>query len=149
LKSESQIAGLAPCTKNGLPYQRLFSTLFRAQSVEVKINNTVSNLPAGATTSLSFLVHNLGADGTFQILAADNRGFISSVQPTSLTLVAGGSGNLSVDVSVPVGTPDGTDVSIAVTATSTSDPTITNSATQTLSVGGVVDTTPPTITCPG
>ncbi len=135
--------------QNGLPYQRLFSSLFRAQSVEVKINNTVSNLAAGSTTRLSFIAHNLGADGTFQILAADNRGFISSVQPASLTLIAGGSGNLSVDVSVPAGTPDGTDVSIAVTATSTSVPTITNSATQTLSVGGVtVDTTPPTITCP-
>ena len=55
----------------------------------MKVNNTVSNLPVGAATRLAFTVHNLGGDDTFQILAADNRGFISSVQPSLVTLASG------------------------------------------------------------
>lgn len=127
---------------NGVAYQRLFPTLFRSQSVEVKVGNTVGNLPAGATTTLGYTVHNLGASATFQILAADSRSFISNVQPTSLTLASGASQTVSVAVSVPAGTPDGTDVSITVTATSASDSNITNSATQTLFVGGLLNSPP-------
>jgi hypothetical protein len=87
----------------GLPYLRLFSSLFSARSVEVKVNNTVSNLPVGATTRLAFTVHNLGADDTFQIMAADNLRFISSVQPTFATLASGASTGVSVDVTVQSG----------------------------------------------
>ena len=39
-----------------------------------------------------------------------------------------------MDVTVPLGTPEGTEVTIAVTATSTSIASNTNSATQTLTV---------------
>src|SRR5262249_25104219 len=123
-------------------YQRLFSTLFRAQSIEVKINNTISNLPPGTTTRLNYTAHNLGADGTFQILAADNRSFISNVQPAVVTLASGASSDVTVDVTVPGGPADGTSVTLAVTATNTADTGITNSATQTLVTGGVVDNPP-------
>ncbi len=122
------VAGL---DANGFAYQRLFPTLFRAQSIDVTISNgsNIPPLPAGATTRLNFLVHNLGAADTFHVIAADNRGFVSHVEPTVLTLASSASATVGIDISVPAGTPDGTDVSLTATVVSNTDPTVTNSAT--------------------
>ncbi len=121
---------------NGFPYQRVFPALFRGQTVKVSLDPTsaVPSLPAGRTTTLRFNVSNLGGVATFQIVAADNKGFVSRVQPTLLTLGAGGSGVVQVDLSVPAATPPATVVSLVTTATSTADPTITNSTSITLPV---------------
>ncbi len=121
--------------KNGFPYQRVFPTLFRAQTVKVSLDpsSAVPSLPVG-TTTLRFIVSNLGGAATFRIVAADNKGFVSRVQPALLTLGAGGSGVVQVDVTAPVGTPQGTVVSLVATATSTADPAVTNSASVALPV---------------
>lgn len=120
----------------GLPYQRLFPTLFRAQSLGVSISDG-SNIPsliAGTTTTLTFVVQNLGSTNTFRIIAADNRGFVSRVEPTLLNLAGGASASVAVDLTVPAGTPDGTDVSLTVTAGSNTDPNILNSVSVRLTV---------------
>ncbi len=120
---------------NGFPYQRVFPTLFRGQTVKVSLDpaSAVPSLPVG-TTTLRFVVSNLSGAATFRIVAADNKGFVSRVQPALLTLGVGGSGVVQVDLTVPAGTPQGTVVSLVTTATSTSDPAVTNSASVALSV---------------
>ncbi len=113
---------------SGLLYERLFPTLFRAQTVEVTVDTAILSLPAGATTPVNFIVRNLGNPASFNIVVTDNRGFITRVQPKLLTLDTNASGAVTVDVTVPTATPDGTNVSITTTATSTTDPSVTNSA---------------------
>lgn len=122
---------------NGRPYERLFPTLFRVQTVKVSLDpaTAVPALPVGATTTLRYDVENLGAAGDFRITAADSTGFLTLVQPTLLTLPAGATGTVSVNLTVPPGTPDETDVSITVTATSTTNSAVTNSATTDLITG--------------
>lgn len=121
---------------SGLPYQRLFPTLFRAQPVVVTVSDggNIPTLPAGATTKLSFIVRDLGASDSFRLVAVDNRGFVSRVSPNVLALAGGATGTFDVDVMVPAGTPDGTEVSLTATVISVSDPSVTNSATLTLRV---------------
>lgn len=116
---------------SGQPYERLFPTLFRAQTVRVGLNpdSVVSGLPPGSTTTLRYDVENLGPDRTFRIVGFNADNFITRLQPAILTLAAGATGTVEVDLTVPTGTPADTDVSLTVTATALTDPTVTNSAT--------------------
>jgi hypothetical protein len=112
----------------------MFPTLFRAQTVEVTVGDILPDLRVGATSRISFVVRNLGEPATFQVVVADNQGFVSSVQPSSLTLDTSGKGTVDVDVTVPPETPEGTGVSISTTTTSTANPSVTNGATVDLAV---------------
>jgi hypothetical protein len=119
--------------ENGFLYQRLFPTLFRIQSVEVTPNIGFDTVAAGATTPLSFTVRNLGAAGNFEIIAADNQGFLTQ-EPIPLTLGSGESDSVLVNLSVPPEAVPGLEIMLALTATSAADPTITNSAVVVLTV---------------
>jgi len=116
---------------SGQAYERLFPTLFRAQTVRVTLDaaSAVFGLPPGSTTTLRYDVENLGPDRTFQIVGFNSNNFITRLQPSLLTLAAGATGTVEVDLTVPSATPADTDVSLTVTATATTDPTVTNSAT--------------------
>lgn len=121
---------------NGTEYERLFSNLFQAQSVEVIIDPTTNflELPSGATTTFKFNVHNLGDAGTFQIAAADNLGFAQPPNPNQLTLGTGETKSFQVDVAVPAGVANGASLSLTVTATSATNPDLANSAVVTATV---------------
>lgn len=130
----------------GNAFQRVFPVLFTGESVSVVASNTIDALRPGSTTTLPYTVTNTGPAGSFNIIAADNKGFVSGVAPPVLTLPTGGSGNVMVQVTVPLATPLGTAIALSVTATSATDATVTNTAVQSLLVEATADTTPPAIT---
>jgi hypothetical protein len=92
---------------------------------------------------VTFLVHNAGpASDSFSLAAADNLHFVSSVSPSTLTLAAGAEGLVSVVLAVPAGTADGTKVSLSLTATSITQPSVRNSASLFLTVAAVTNHPP-------
>ncbi|HEX4602380.1 MAG TPA: hypothetical protein VH724_00155 [Candidatus Angelobacter sp.] len=131
---------------SGATFQRTLSVLFRPETVRVTPTTFLSDgLPQGVATSLVFAVQNLGAADTFTMSANDGAFFVSSVSPSSLTLPAGGTGNVTVNLFVPLSAASGTNDSVTLLATSTTDSNINNSAVQTLEVSAG-DVTPPSIT---
>ncbi len=123
---------------DGTRYERLFPQVFRVQSVEVTHSITFDDVPAGATTSTFFTVRNAGAAGNFNISAVDSQGFISAVVPGSVALGTGASATVRVDFTVPLAAALGSETHLALRATSTINPVITNTATASLTVGNPV-----------
>jgi hypothetical protein len=132
----------------GVNFQRVYPTLFAGSTVSVTATNTFDSLKPGVAASLTYNVSNLGlATETFQISASNDASVFASVNPSTLTLTAGDSAPVSLSVTIPSGTPLGTAVEFVVTAASTTDPALRNSAVQGLSVADVViDTVSPVIT---
>lgn len=113
----------------GFQYQRTFPTVYRAQVVGVEVNAGASDVvQVGIDTTFSFTVRNLGGPATFNINVASSLGSITGVNPTPMSLDAGASGTVQFVVSVPSGTPGGTNLAVTMTATSTDDSTVFNSA---------------------
>jgi hypothetical protein len=121
----------------GFTFQRLFPTLFRAQSVRVRLDPAfqLEALPVGTSTTVRFFADNLGAAGTFVVGAADSQGFVQAATPSTLTLGAGESAAFDVELFVPAAVPLGVETLVSTTVTSTADATITNSATLVLLTG--------------
>ncbi len=118
--------------ESGEQYERLYPTLFRAQTVKVSLDaeTETDRLPAGVTTTLRFKVENLGdSTAEFRMTAVDSKSFITRVTPAQLTLASGESSFLEVDLHPSEDVIDNTSVSLTVTATSTSNTNITNSDT--------------------
>lgn len=65
--------------------------------------------------SVPFSVMTSGAGGTISIQATNDQGFASSF-PSSLVLEAGGSANSTVNLTAPLNTPSGTDVTLTIEA---------------------------------
>jgi len=118
----------------GAFYQRVFPALFRAQSVEVSVGNVIPDLFVGSKSSMDFTVRNVGNPDTFEIVVADTHSFVSSVQPTMITLDNGAMGTVRVDLSVPPETPVGTTIEINATATSIANPRTTNGTSLNLAI---------------
>jgi hypothetical protein len=118
--------------ESGEQYERLYPTLFRAQTVKVSLDaeTETDRLPAGVTTTLRFKVENLGdSTAEFRMTAVDSKSFITRATPTQLTLASGESAVFEVDLNPSEDVANNTEVSLTVTATSTSNTTITNSDT--------------------
>jgi hypothetical protein len=141
LPTEPFRIGVSGLDEAGLPYERLFPPLFRAQTVEVESTSDILSLPPGMTTTLSFQVRNAGPAATFRVNAVDDRGFVGNIRPSVVTLGTGESATFQADARVPTGTAEGTQVSITATAVHQADPEVFNSAALTLPVG--VDNRPP------
>ena len=125
----------------GSPFQRLYPTLFRVQTVKVTPDPFPDSLPIGRST-LTFSVQNAGAGDTFRISAADNFGFVSTVQPSSLSLGAGAAASVSVTLAVPSTVTPGATLSLTLTATSMTNPAVTNSAAISVKLSGVTNHPP-------
>lgn len=111
------------------PYQRVFHTLFHGETVEIALaDGAPDSLRSGATTRVTFAVRNLGLRTTFRIVAVDSRQFVSQVNPQELTLQAGSSGLVTIDLSVPSDAPAAGGSTLTVTAESRSGPSTTNAA---------------------
>jgi von Willebrand factor A domain-containing protein 7 len=119
---------------NGRTYQRFFSTLFHAETVEVLPGNGLDELSAGNTKQLTFTLRNSGPPAKFKITVTDARRFVSQVAPQELALGTGESGTVQVDLTVPKGTAPGIGDDVIVVATSTVGPASSNSSVVHLSV---------------
>ncbi|HXY01311.1 MAG TPA: hypothetical protein VEI54_10345, partial [Candidatus Limnocylindrales bacterium] len=119
---------------NGKPYQRFFSNLFHAESVEVTPKLDSDELSPGSTSQVAFTVRNLGVPRTYKITVTDARQFVSKMEPKELTLGAGESGTVRVDMTVPAGTAGGGGDSLVLVATSVVGPATSNSSVVRFSV---------------
>jgi hypothetical protein len=113
---------------NGRPYQRFFSNLFHAESVEVSAKLGFDELSAGSTAHAAFTVRNIGASRTFNVTVTDARKFVSAVEPKQLALGAGESGIVRLDLTVPAGTAAFVGDDVVIVATSTTGPPTSNSS---------------------
>ena len=113
---------------NGKQYQRFFSNLFHAESVEVSAKPGFDDLPAGSTQQIAFTVRNIGFSRTLNITVTDSRHFVGRVEPKQLTLGAGESGIVRVDLTVPAGTAAGLGEDLVIVAASTVGPPTSNSS---------------------
>jgi hypothetical protein len=118
----------------GQIYQRFFSTLFHAETVEVLPGNELDELAAGDAKQVTFAVRNTGAPAKFKVTVTDAKHFVSQVVPLELTLGTGESETIRVDLTVPAGTAAGIGDDIIVVASSTSGPATSNSSVMHVSV---------------
>jgi hypothetical protein len=118
----------------GLPYQRLYSGLFHAESVELS-TTADETLPAGSSTAIPILVRNHGPNGRFQIVAVDGRGRLSRVEPQVLDLAKGAEATVNVWITVAAEAAPGTSLNLTVTATSEGSAERGNSLVRQFTVG--------------
>jgi hypothetical protein len=119
---------------NGRPYQRFFSNLFHVESVEVTPRLDFDELSPGSSKQLTFTVRNLGVQSTFKITATDAHQFVGKVEPRELTLGAGESGTVRVDLTVPAETASGVGDNVVFVASSIAGPATSNSSVVRFSV---------------
>ncbi len=132
---------------SGVPFQRTIPALFHPQTVRVSPTNQPDGLPQGQNVLLTYTVQNVGPADTFTLTSSDGKSYVASVTPGSLSLGTGGSGNVTVNLFIPLSATLGTEDSITLVATSTTNPAVTNSSVRTYEViSEAGDTMPPTIT---
>jgi hypothetical protein len=119
---------------NDKQYQRFFSNLFHAESVEISAKLDFDELPEGSTKQVAFTVRNIGPPRTFSITVTDAHQFVTKVEPKELALGAGESGTIRVDLNVPAGTAPGVGDDIVIVARGTAGPPTSNSSVVRLSV---------------
>ena len=113
---------------NGKQYQRFFSSLFHAESVEVSADLDSDELSPGSIKQVAFTLRNIDDPRTFKITVTDAHQFVSKVEPKELTLAAGESGTVRVDLTVPAGTRPGLGDDLVIVAASTGGPSTSNSS---------------------
>ncbi len=113
---------------NGKPYQRVFSALFHAESVEVTPRLDFDELSPGSTKQVTFAVRNLGSPRAFKITVTDAHQFVSRVEPRVLELGAGETGAVQVDLTVPVDPGPGAGEDVVFVAASVQGPPTSNSS---------------------
>jgi len=113
---------------SGRQYQRFFSSLFHAESVEVSPKLDFDELTAGSIAHAAFRVRNIGAPRIFNIAVTDAHKFVSEVEPKQLTLAAGESAIVRVDLAVPAGTAAGIGDDVVIVAASAAGPPTSNSS---------------------
>jgi hypothetical protein len=119
---------------NGKQYQRFFSNLFHAESVEISPKPDHDELPAGSAKQVAFTVRNVGFPRTIKLTVTDAHQFVTKVEPKELALGAGESGTVHVDLAVPAGTAPGVGDDLVIVARSTAGPPTSNSSVVHLSV---------------
>ncbi|XP_030294743.1 von Willebrand factor A domain-containing protein 7-like [Sparus aurata] len=98
-------------------FQRQSTSSIKASTVTVTVADTNRVLAPGETFPVPFSVKTSGAGGNFTIRATNDRGFTSTF-PSSLVLDTGGSANGTVNLTAPVTTMSGTDVTLTIEAES-------------------------------
>jgi hypothetical protein len=115
-------------------FQRFYSSLFHAESVELSPKMDFDELPPGSTRQVAFTVRNIGSPRTFKVTVTDAHKFVSSVEPKELALGAGESGTVRVDLTVPPATAPGIGDDLVIVAASAAGPPTSNSSVVHLSV---------------
>nr|XP_046266993.1 von Willebrand factor A domain-containing protein 7-like [Scatophagus argus] len=100
---------------SSVTFQRQSTTNIRASTLTVTADGSNNILVPGTTLSVPFSVMTEGAGGTFNIRATNDQGF-SSTFPSSLFLGTGGNANGTVNLTAPLNTTSGTDVTLTIEA---------------------------------
>jgi len=116
------------------PFQRFFPNLFHAESVELSPTLDFDELSPGSARQIAFTVRNIGSARTFQMTVTDAHKFVSKVEPKELSLGAGESGVVRVDLTVPATAAPGIEDDLVIVAASTTGPATSNSSVVRLSV---------------
>ena len=119
---------------SGQQFQRFYSSLFHAESVELSPKLDFDELPPGSTRQLAFTLRNIGSPRTFKMTVTDAHKFVSNVEPKELALGPGESGIVRVDLTVPTATAPGAGDDLVIVAASTVGPPTSNSSVVHLSV---------------
>lgn len=119
-----------------MPYQRFYSSLFHAESVQVRPKFGFDEIAPGEKKTGEFEVKNFGPAQTFKATVVDAHKFVTKVEPLELSLGVNESRKLSVAIAVPVGTQAGVGDDVIVVVASTTGTPTTNSAIVHLSVTG-------------
>lgn len=90
---------------NGVPYQRVKSTVTKPQTVKITPPTPVALTP-GQSTTYVFKVTNSGATDTFSLTGVDDKGFLTSVSPATITLTNGQTADVSVVLQPPASAGD-------------------------------------------
>ncbi|XP_030294299.1 von Willebrand factor A domain-containing protein 7-like [Sparus aurata] len=98
-------------------FQRQSTSSIKASTLTVTVDDTNGVFAPGETFSVPFSVKTSSAGGNFTIRATNNRGFTSTF-PSSLVLDTGGSANGTVNLTAPVTTTSGTEVTLTIEAES-------------------------------
>ncbi len=115
--------------ESGHSFERVFSSLFHAETVEVTpLNPGLEDLPAGKTVPLRFKIRNAGEAREFQVLVVDTKDFLTSHEPQVVSLGGGESREVPVELDIPASTTGHTRDTVIITATATSGPPTSNSA---------------------
>ena len=112
---------------SGTPFQRLLSNTFIPQELSV-VAPTAVDLPVGQVTTYFFKVQNDGPTDTFRFTVFDDKSFLNIVSPATISIAAGSSTLVRVDLLPPVGTAVGTVDTLTFTAESTTRPEVRNFA---------------------
>jgi hypothetical protein len=119
---------------SGKLFQRFYSSLFHAESVELSPKPDFDELTPGSIRQVAFTVRNIGFPRTFKMTVTDAHKFVSNVEPKELALGAGESGTVRVDLTVPTATAPGIGDDLVIVAASTAGPPTSNSSVVHLSV---------------
>jgi hypothetical protein len=119
---------------NGLPFERWYLPQFHATTVQIQSPDIPDEVAAGTTSRLEFIIHNYGASDTFQIIAVDSMGTILQAEPAQASIAQNASAKVMVPLLVPADARESTRITVTITATSTSNPEITNGISQDISV---------------
>ncbi|XP_029986618.1 von Willebrand factor A domain-containing protein 7-like isoform X1 [Sphaeramia orbicularis] len=123
-------------------FQRQSTTSLKASSLSITADDSDGIIEPGTTFSVPFSVRTSGAGGTVNIQAVNDQGFTSTF-PSTLVLESGDSANGTVNITAPVNTTSGTEVTLTIEA-QTSDGSDANYVVLSLSVlKTVTDFTPP------
>lgn len=125
--SSSFVAYALGIDRNGTQFQRLLSSTFIPQELSV-VAPTAVNLPVGQVTTYLFKVQNDGATDSFRFTVFDDKSFLKTVSPTTVSLAAGSSTLVRVDLLPPAGTVIGTVDTLTFTAESTTRSEVRNFA---------------------
>jgi von Willebrand factor A domain-containing protein 7 len=122
--------------KKGTAYQRFYSSLFHAETVQVISKTQFDEIAPGARREAIFTVRNLGPSRTFKVTVTDAQRFVTKVEPQELTVGAHGTGTVRVQLAIPAGTQKSIGDDLVVVVSSISGGVTTNSAIVHLSVSG-------------
>ena len=113
----------------GFPYQRTLPRKFLAQKLQLSLDpkSIPSSITAGQTATIKLELTNNGESDSFNIVAADERNFISRVSPALINLGNNETANIEIDVTVPTSITEAMVLTVSVTATSSTNPEIENS----------------------
>lgn len=114
--------------ESGIPYQRIFATLFHAERIEVIPPTGVETVVAGTVSPVTFTVRNFGPSVRLNLVAGDSTGNVLAVEPSTLQLDQGAEGAVTVRLTLPADAAPESRLSVTLTAFSDGASPTTNYA---------------------